>query len=257
MQSIDTQYIVSYFFRAAYQTIRAWPNKILTSMRRLGDFTREYFAYRKLRRGESTPLFFYGQLHDNTSTTGFDHHYLFQSLWAFQDIVQHRPASHVDIGSLLDFVAHVSTISPTTFVDIRLPEITWANLALKEGSILKLPFEDNSIGSLSCLHVVEHIGLGRYGDPLNPRGTIEAIKELQRILAPGGILYFSTPTGWPRTYFNAHRVSSPFDIISWFDQLHLVELAAVTDDLAFRRNITAEDIARARYACGMYKFTKG
>ncbi len=256
MQSIDTQNIVAYFFWAGYRTIRAWPNKILTTTRRLRDFTRGFFAYRKLRRGESTPLFFYGQLYDNTPTTGFDHHYLYQSLWAFHDICAIHPTEHVDVGSLLDFVAYVSNITPTTFIDIRPPEIEWPNLKLLSASILDLPYADNSIMSLSCLHVVEHVGLGRYGDPLNPRGTIEAIKELQRVLAPGGRLYFSTPTGRPRTYFNAHRISSPHDVLRWFDQLDLIELAAVTDDLRFKRNLRAEEIANSRYACGLYLLTK-
>ena len=41
-----------------------------------------------------------------------------------------------------------------------------------------LPFADNSIHSLSCMHVLEHIGLGRYGDPLDPDGDLKAIGEL-------------------------------------------------------------------------------
>jgi hypothetical protein len=51
------------------------------------------------------------------------------------------------------------------------------NLFFKEGSILALPFESGSIKSLSSLCVVEHIGLGRYGDEIDPFGSESAIKE--------------------------------------------------------------------------------
>ncbi len=59
-------------------------------------------------------------------------------------------------------------------------------------NILDLPFKGNSVESLSCMHVVEHIGLGRYGDPMDPEGDIEAIKELKRVVM--SILSSSSPT---------------------------------------------------------------
>jgi hypothetical protein len=54
--------------------------------------------------------------------------------------------------------------------------------------------------------VVEHIGLGRYGDPLDPEGSVKAFLELKRIVQPGGDLYVSVPVDdVNRIYFNAHR----------------------------------------------------
>jgi hypothetical protein len=82
------------------------------------------------------------------------------------------------------------------------------NFISKRGSILLIPYENNSIKSLSCLYVAEHIGLGRYGDPLDPFGTKKAAKELSRVLALDGNLYFSLPIGKPKLYFNAHRIHS-------------------------------------------------
>ena len=67
--------------------------------------------------------------------------------------------------------------------------------------------------------MAEHIGLGRYGDPLDPLGTRKAAAELQRVLAPGGQLLFSLPVGRPRVEFNAHRVHDPHEVASWFDGL--------------------------------------
>lgn len=83
----------------------------------------------------------------------------------------------------------LSTITKTTFIDIRPFKTDLKDLAVKKGDILNMPFEDNSIKSLSFLHVAEHIGLGRYGDKLDPEGTKKACIELSRILAPDGKLF--------------------------------------------------------------------
>jgi len=47
------------------------------------------------------------------------------------------------------------------------------------------------------MNVVEHVGLGRYGEPLDPEGDIKAMRELRRVLAPGGSLLFVVPVGRP------------------------------------------------------------
>ena len=38
------------------------------------------------------------------------------------------------------------------------------------------------------MHVVEHIGLGRYGDQVDPDGDLMAMKELERVTAKLGKL---------------------------------------------------------------------
>ena len=119
-----------------------------------------------------------------------------------------------------------------------------------------MPFEDNSVGSLSCLHVAEHIGLGRYGDELDPDGTEKACRELSRILTVNGNLYFSLPVGKQKTYFNAHRVHSPGTIIDYFKDLKLVELSGVTDSGRFTENIDIDVLEKSNYACGLFWFRK-
>ena len=106
------------------------------------------------------------------------------------------------------------------------------------------------------MHVAEHIGLGRYGDELDPDGTEKACRELSRILTVNGNLYFSLPVGKQKTYFNAHRVHSPGTIIDYFKDLKLVELSGVTDSGRFTENIDIDVLEKSNYACGLFWFRK-
>jgi SAM-dependent methyltransferase len=91
-------------------------------------------------------------------------------------------------------------------VDLRPLSLEMESVKFVQGTILNLPFPDSSIESLSSLCVIEHIGLGRYGDPLDPLGSLKACNELARVIKPGGNLYISVPIeDSPKTYFNAHR----------------------------------------------------
>lgn len=198
----------------------------------------------------------YPQLHDRTSTTAIDSHYFYTNGWAMRRIVAQQPAQHVDIGSQTMFVNLLSAVLPVTFVDYRPLEAGMNGLINRSGDILNLPFDNGSVESLSCLHVAEHIGLGRYGDPLNPNGTRQACAELQRVLASGGNLYFVLPVGNPRVCFNAHRIHAPETILEYFSELELVELSGVRDDSRFVERVGLDEFKDSEYACGMFWFRK-
>lgn len=233
------------------------PVQLVMSIPRYMRFVGEWVRYKTLPGSEHTSFInSYPCLHDRTSTSGVDSHYFFQDRWAFARIRESGIPEHVDVGSRLDFIGFLTTVCRVTFVDIRPFVVPVDNLDSREGSILAMPYADGSVDSLSCLHVAEHIGLGRYGDPLDPCGTKKACAELQRILAVGGNLYFSGPTGNPRVCFNAHRIHSPAQILEYFSELSLVELSGITDDGQFVRNIDPQVLAQSHYACGLYHFTK-
>lgn len=63
-------------------------------------------------------------------------------------------------------------------IDIRPLELKLDNLFFLKGSILALPFADNSIESLSSLCVVEHVGLGRFETILIPGEVKRQLKSL-------------------------------------------------------------------------------
>ena len=198
----------------------------------------------------------YPCLEDRTATTEIDSHYFYQGVWAAQAIKQSGVEHHVDVGSLSMWASLLTPFTHVTFIDIRPLRVTLKNFESRAGSILALPFAEGEIGSLSCLHVAEHIGLGRYGDPLDPEGTRKATAELARVLARDGNLYFSLPIGKPRVCFNAHRIHSPEQILTYFKELELVSFSAVDDGGNFSETVKPEAYAEASYACGMFHFTK-
>lgn len=86
--------------------------------------------------------------------------------------------------------------------------------------------------SASCLHALEHFGLGRYNDPIDYDGWRKGLVGLTRMLEPNGTLYLSVPTGQTqRVEFNAHRVFSlPFLRGVLEEHFDLHGLALVNDD---------------------------
>ena len=217
-------------------------------------YLRDRSAYRQLPGAEALHWRdSFPKLTDRVASSPFDPHYFHQDTWAARRIAERRPARHVDVGSRVDLVGFLTAVTSVVFVDIRPLEVDIEDLEPVAGSVLDMPFEDGSLESVSCLHVAEHIGLGRYGDPLDPLGTRKAAAELARVLAPGGQLLFSLPVGRPRVEFNAHRVHDPHEVRSWFDGLELVEFAGVDDAQVFRRHRSLDELAGSTYACGMFQ----
>lgn len=201
----------------------------------------------------------YPCLDDKTQKTGFDAHYLYHTAWAVRRVLYNSPASHVDVSSFLYFSALLSASVPVKFYDYRPADVILSNLDTAAADLKSLPFEDSSVPSLSCMHTVEHIGLGRYGDALDPNGDLKAIDELKRVLAPGGLLYFVVPVGQPRICFNAHRIYSYEQIVEYMTPLELVEFSLIPDDGQLVGIVEHADpgiVSLQKYACGLFIFRK-
>jgi SAM-dependent methyltransferase len=201
----------------------------------------------------------YPCLKDDTGSTRFNGHYLLHTAWAARKLKDIQPVQHTDISSSLYFNALVSAFVPINFYDYRPAKSPLSDLTSDFSDLMKLPFEDNSLASISCMHVIEHIGLGRYGDKMDPDGDITAISELKRVTASGGSLLFVVPVGKPRIQFNAHRIYSYDQIIKYFDGFTLKEFALIPDepnDDNLIINATEEQSDEQNYGCGCFWFVK-
>ena len=108
------------------------------------------------------------------------------------------------------------------------------------------------------MHVVEHVGLGRYGDRLDPDGDLKAIRELQRVLAPNGNLLFVVPVGKPKVMFNAHRIYSYNQVMEQFRDFRLMEFALIHErgDEGLLTGTTSEMVDAENYGCGCFWFKR-
>lgn len=243
----------------------AWLARKLLTLAAGGRFLTDFIRFRAMGRDRRFPVRWrdcFPCLHDRTAGTGFDPHYIYHPAWAARVLAETRPAEHLDISSSLHFCSLVSAFLPVRFYDYRPAELGLDGLANGRADILALPFADGSVNSLSCMHVVEHVGLGRYGDPLDPGGDLKAMAELQRVLAPGANLLFVVPVGRPRLMFNAHRIYSWQQIRSAFASLELREFSLIPDlPLPVRgggliRHADPDLVEEQGYGCGCFWFRR-
>jgi hypothetical protein len=156
-------------------------------------------------------------------------YYFWQDLWAAKKIFQRNPSVHFDVASRIDgFVAHLLAYRSVTLIDIRPLPYKIEGLDFIQGNATDMSaIKDNSLESLSSLCAIEHFGLGRYGDPVDPEACFKALKEMQRVLAAGGRLYIAVPIGREHIHFNAHRIFSPQTILSSLPELRLADFAVI------------------------------
>lgn len=198
-------------------------------------------------------------LSDKTKTTPFDTHYIYHPAWALRQLTKINPTIHYDISSTLNFSTMASAFFNIEFYDYRPVNLKLSNLKTDSADLLSLPFKNDSISSLSCMHTIEHIGLGRYGDKIESDGDIKAINELKRVLAVDGNLLFVVPIGKSKLIFNAHRIYSYEQIISYFKGLKLINFTLIPDnaiEFGIIDNATKEQSDAQKYGCGCFWFKK-
>lgn len=192
-------------------------------------------------------------VNDNTNSISFDAHYVYHPAWAARVLAELSPEEHIDISSTINFSTVVSAFIPVKYYEYRPVDFKLSGLESKKVDLINLPFEDNSIYSLSCMHVVEHIGLGRYGDEIDPWGDLKAIQELKRVVKVGGNLLFVVPIGKEKIIFNAHRIYSYERIMQYFskERWKLKKFSLILDDKSNFNTICAFGIKSSFSKKGM------
>ena len=220
-------------------------------------FLRDYRAYFRLAGSEARAAAeLYPCLHERAPLHDFDAHYFYVNPWAARRVLATPPRFHVDIASQTVLSTMLSAVVPVLYIDYRALRARVDGMRTLSGDLLRLPLKTGAVTSLSCLHVAEHVGLGRYGDELDPEGTLKAARELTRVLAPGGNLFFALPVGRERVAFNAHRVHAASTIRQYFGSLTLREFSGVTDEGTFEDRVPLDRFDGSDYACGFFWFTK-
>ena len=222
----------------------------------LNNFIKGYLFF-ILNNKESHKIKFNPVLNDFNLSAKFDAHYLYQGTWIAERLKETNPDIHYDFGSDIRLMSSLCHHHKIIFNDIFLPNLKIDNFVEKKNDLYNLAYDDSSISSISCLHVLEHVGLGRYGDQLKINGHIKAINELKRVLKTNGSLFISTPIGQPCIHFNAHRVFSYLEFKNLFGDLELIKFEYLDDYGQFyKEDYPLNDIENNKYGCGFFWFKK-
>ena len=230
----------------------------LKRLKRIHNFYRDMAAFRKAG-GAITA--FYPILDDFTKHAGTaTGHYFHQDLLVATLIKQANPSRHIDVGSSIEgFVAHVASYREIEVLDIRPLQISGhSQIRFVQSDLMRVDQSLTGIcDSLSCLHALEHFGLGRYGDPIDPNGHLKGFYNLSKMLQSGGTLYVSFPIGKPGVHFNAHRIFHPKDILDWSkDLFQLIRFDYVDDEGNLHPNASLTPLPILTYGCGIYTLRK-
>ncbi len=238
------------------------PRKTLRSVLGLPRYVRDFLRFRSGYAGRIELLPCLHDWHEEGGTTKSE--YFWQDLLVARSIFQAKPKKHVDVGSLVGgFVAHVASFREIEVFDVRpistqIPGVTFKQADLTQPVAGMADYCD----SLSCLHALEHFGLGRYGDPIDPRGYERGFANMAALLKQDGVFYLSVPVGMDRVEFNAHRVFDPRSIVKLATQ-HSLRLSALTViqpggriETIVLDEVHLSSLAGQRYALGLFVFQK-
>ncbi|MFT3735701.1 MAG: DUF268 domain-containing protein [Rhodocyclaceae bacterium] len=249
------------------RNLRFWSSLVgvdvfrMASLGGLPAVVREYAALKRQNKATTQPC-----IHDRFEESGVaSGHYFHQDLLVARRVFARQPERHVDVASRVEtFVAHVAAFRPIEVFDVRPLSVRIPNISFRQCDFMNLPADLHEYAdSVSCLHALEHFGLGRYGDPIDINGHLKGFDSLYKVLKPGGMLYLSFPVGEvERIDFNAHRVFSIGTVLRWLEgRFELIAFSYVDDRGDLHENIDRAGIDAQRsfglhYGCGIFELKK-
>lgn len=228
-------------------------------------FERDRITYSKLNKRKTFAIdenCLWPIINDKFSKAGSANNYFWQDLWAAKNIISMGTKHHFDIGSRLDgFIAHLLSAGiDVTMIDIRdfpVP-VDGLNTIVDDATSLH-QIVDESIESMSALCSLEHFGLGRYGDPIDPEACFKCFSNIQNKIKKGGHLFISLPIGRERVEFNAHRVFYADTVVQNFNKMSLVEYSTTTENgIEYNTEIHKydNDSHNGEFRYGLFHFIK-
>jgi hypothetical protein len=124
--------------------------------------------------------------------------------WAEIIVAKHGAESTVtvDYGKIVSTHSSLLTTTPRKFAAVMLTDRPRFDFAFTYSSL-------------------EHSGLGRYGDQLNPHGDLEAVAQTWCALKPGALFFLGLPAKDAKAsvdelVWNAHRLYGPLRLAQMF-----------------------------------------
>ena len=238
------------------------PRRMLRSLRGIPRYAANLIQFRRQYAGAlSLRPCLYDWYEEGGSASS---EYFLQDLHVARKIFDANPSRHVDVGSRIDgFVAHVAAFREVEVFDIRPISSSIPGVVFKQADLMNPVNQKTAYcDSLSCLHALEHFGLGRYGDPLDAQGYATGLRTMAEIVASGGVLYLSVPIGQERVEFNAHRIFDPVSLVALAQTfgLQLVDLTRVDAGKLHQStkqfDVELESLRKRRYTLGIFTFLK-
>jgi SAM-dependent methyltransferase len=240
---------------------------LLSLLKEMPFFLRTYHEIRKQARQSREDFPFghiYPCLEDRFKESGdASGHYYHQDLLVATKIYGNKPLKHIDIGSSMNFIAHVASYREIEVFDIREQKSSFPNIRFRRLDLMNKDFNlIDYCDSVSCLHVLEHFGLGRYGDKVDYEGHLLGWENINKLLKQGGKLYFSVPIGEQRIEFNAHRVFSMRYLLKMIGSKYRIDsFSYVRDNGQLIRDPKLDEGSIAssfscHYGCGIFELTK-
>ena len=259
---MNVRFVVARLYRILRGQFGIDPRKTLRSLYGLPRYVNGLRRFRSSYSGRLELMPCLSDWYEEAGTT--DSEYFWQDLLVARMIFLARPTKHVDIGSRMDgFVAHVASFRDIEVFDVRPVTTQIPGVTFKQADLMNpVSGTDSCCDSLSCLHALEHFGLGRYGDPIDPKGYERGLANMASLLKEDGIFYLSVPIGINRVEFNGHRVFDPRHILKVASQnfLRLSALSVIHPDGKIETpaltEVVLSNLASQRYALGIFVFHK-
>ena len=171
--------LIKNHFRKALRQLFVWPRFKSSLFRETKAYRRdlEHFEAQGDKHGMEIPfgIPFPCLLERNDNGGTANGHYFHQDLLVARRIFTADPMRHIDVGSRIDgFVANVASFREIEIIDIRPLDSAIPNVSFLQADLMsEIDFSyEECCDSVSCLHALEHFGLGRYGDPVEYEGHI-------------------------------------------------------------------------------------
>ncbi len=109
-------------------------------------------------------------------------------------------------STIVPMLLRLSGVQILSLDPVNRPNVSKYGVRYLQGDCMHSGLGDASVDVVTIISTLEHVGLGRWGDPLAADGDVQAMQEARRVLVPGGHVVLTIPYGYPTVVYNLHRI---------------------------------------------------